>query len=98
MSTGDNNKQHLLSKAAERLKWTNVCRAPATPPDAKSDLLGKTLMLGKIEGRRRRGPQRMIWHHRHNGHEFEQTLGYSDREAWSATVHEVAKSETQLSN
>ena len=55
-------------------------------------------MLGKIEGRRRRGPQRMIWHHRHNGHEFEQTLGYSDREAWSATVHEVAKSETQLSN
>ena len=61
MSTGDNNKQHLLSRAAERLKRTNVCRAPATPHDAKSDLLGKTLMLGKIEGGRRRGRQRVRW-------------------------------------
>ena len=31
------------------------------PPDAKSQLIGKTLMLGKIEGRRRRGQQRMRW-------------------------------------
>ena len=31
------------------------------PPDAKSQLTGKDLMLGKIEGRRRRGPQRMRW-------------------------------------
>ena len=61
MSTGDNNKQYLLSRAAERLKWTNVCRAPATPHHAKSDLLGKTLMLGKIEGGRRRGRQRVRW-------------------------------------
>ena len=40
-------------------------------------------MLGKIEGRRRRGQQRMRceiigWHHRLNGHEFEQTLGDSE--------------------
>ena len=43
------------------------------PPDAKNWLLGKTLMLGKIEGRRRRGWQdEMIgWHHQLDGHEFE---------------------------
>ena len=40
------------------------------PPDA--DSFAKTLMLGKIEGRRRRGQQRMAgWHHRLDGHEFE---------------------------
>ena len=40
------------------------------------DPLEKTLMLGKIEGRSRRGRQRMVgWHHRLNGHEFEQALG-----------------------
>ena len=40
--------------------------------------LEKTLMLGKIEGRRRRGmiDDKLVgWHHRFNGHEFEQTLG-----------------------
>ena len=43
----------------------------------RADSLEKTLMLGKIEGRRRGGRQdEMIgWHHRLNGHEFEQTLG-----------------------
>ena len=48
----------------------------------RTDSLEKTLMLGKIEGRRRRGRQRMRWldrwHHRLNGHEFEQTLGGSE--------------------
>ena len=47
----------------------------------RADSLEKTLMLGKIEGRRRRGQQRMRWvgwHHRLNGHEFEQTPGYSE--------------------
>ena len=39
-------------------------------PLRRTDSLEKTLMLGKIEGRRRRGQQRMRWHHRHNGHEF----------------------------
>ena len=39
----------------------------------KADSLEKTLMLRKIEGRRRRGEQRMRWHHQLNGHEFEQT-------------------------
>ena len=38
------------------------------------------------------------WHHRLNGHEFEQTLGDSeDKEAWHATAHGVAKSWTSLS-
>ena len=45
-----------------------------------ADLLEKILMLGNIKGRRRRGEQDEIvgWHHRLNGHEFEQTLGYSE--------------------
>ena len=38
----------------------------------------KILKLGKIEGQRRRGWQRMRWHHRLNGHEFEQSLGDSE--------------------
>ena len=48
----------------------------------RTDSLEKTLMLGKIEGRRRRGRQdEMVgWHHRLNGHEFEQTLGDSKRQ------------------
>ena len=44
----------------------------------RTDLFEKTLMLRKIEGRKRRGQQRMRWHHRLNGHEFEQTLGTGD--------------------
>ena len=48
----------------------------------RTDLLKKTLMLGKIEGRRRRRQQdEMVgWHHQLNGHEFEQTLGNSERQ------------------
>ena len=62
----------------------------------RTDLLEKTRMLGKIKGRRRRGPQKMRWLD-----SITDTmdlslnkLGDSDREAWSAIVHEVAKSET----
>ena len=67
-------------------------------PDAKSLSLGKekTLMLGKIEGRKRRGWQRMRWLDGiTNGQEFEQTLGdHEDRECWCAVVHGVTKSQT----
>ena len=58
----------------------------------------KTLMLGKIEGRRRRGWQdEMVgWHHQFNGHEFAQAPG--DGEAWCAAVFGVTKSWTWLSD
>ena len=67
----------------------------------RAETLPKSLILGKIEGRRRRVTEdEMVgWHHELNGHEFEQTLGDSeDREAWHAVVHGVVKSQTQLSN
>ena len=45
------------------------------PPDAKSQLIRKDPDAGKIEGRRKRGQQRMRWHHQLNGQEFQQTQG-----------------------
>ena len=68
----------------------------------RADSLEKTLMLGKIEGKRR-GWQRMRQLEgiivSINGHEFEQTLEMvKDREAWRASVHKVAKSQTRLSS
>ena len=58
----------------------------------RTDSLEKTLMLGKTEGRRR-GQQRMRWHHRLNGHEFEELWEtVKDQESWHAAVPRVAKS------
>ena len=68
----------------------------------RADSLEKILMLGKIEGKRRRGRQEdemAGWYHHLNGHAFEQTWEtVKDRKDWYAGVHGVAKSWTQLSD
>ena len=72
------------------------------PPHVRVDSLEKTLMLGGIEGRRRRGQQRIRWLDGITD-SMNMCLGrlrelVMDREAWRATVHGITKSRTRLSN
>ena len=86
--------------------WTFIGRTDAEtktpilwPPDGKNWLIGKTLMLGKIEGRKRRGQQRTRWLDGILDMSLSQLWKIEkDRETWLAAAHGVTKSWTRLSD
>ena len=103
--TARRSNQSILKEISPEYSFIGRTDAEAPilwPPDAKSLLIRKTLMLIKIEGRRRRAWQRMRWLD-----DITDSMKMSvtklqemvkDREAWRAATHGIAKSRTRLSN